>query len=114
MRFLFLLLGLAFNSGSFADNITYSSFKVNNFINSCNKNECVSHLVISFNDIHHVVDHPQILNCDIKVLTNECEDNKCDLMIRTSNNHETINVLTFDGETAQILDYAFQKPSYYL
>jgi len=114
MRFLFLLLGLAYSFGSFADDLIYSKFKVSGSLNSCYKNECVSHLIVTSDEMHQITGHPKILNGDITVLANKCEEFKCDIMIKSSKDHETITILMPDSEATQVLDYSYQRPAYYL
>jgi len=114
MRFLFLLLGLAYSFGGFATNLIHSNFKVSSSLNSCYKNECVSHLIVTSDEMHQITGHPKILNSDIKVLASKCEEFKCDVMIRSSKDHETITILMPDSEVTQVLDYSYQRPAYYL
>ena len=114
MKKLLLILGAICSINAFAEsNTTYSSFNINEYTSSCYKGECIIDINISSDEMHKITGEPKILTDNLTVLSDQCSEYNCELMLKVPATNKEVELLMPDSEGGQLLSYKYQIPAYY-
>ncbi len=114
MKKLLIILAAVSSINAFAEsNATYATFNINEYTNSCYKGECIIDINISSDEMHKITGEPKILTENLMVLSDQCSDYSCELMLKVPEINQEVKLLMPDSEGVQLLSYKYQIPAYY-